>query len=136
MPPQPVKLFLFWLLPLLLSANHIHWMGNYDKARQKACDMHKPLLVLVVKKNSSSSRDIVKNIFMDQPYIDTINEKAVAVIVTYEGKQNYPVEMYYATRFPALFFVDSSREVFLAEPVYGDAVSVKMVNEYVSELLR
>ena len=133
---QPLKLFWLWLFPLILSANFVHWKGDYTMAHQKALHAHKPLLVLLVKKDSSRSGDMIKHIFMDQPYIDTINEKAVAVIVTYEGKQNYPVEMYYATYFPALFFVDSSKEVFLSEPLYGKAISVKMMEEKVRELLK
>ena len=133
---QPLKLFWLWLFPLILSANFVHWKGDYTMAHQKALHAHKPLLVLLVKKGSSRSGDMIKHIFMEQPYIDTINEKAVAVIVTYEGKQNYPVEMYYATCFPALFFVDSSREIFLTEPVYGNALSVKVIKEKVIEVLK
>ncbi len=129
MSQQPVRFFFFWLLPLLLSANHIHWMGNYDQAHQKAYDTHKPLLVLVVLKNSPSSNTTIKNILMNQQYVDTINDQMVAVIVTYEGSENYPVEMYYTTVFPTLFFVDAQKELFLQKPLYGNEITEENVRK-------
>ena len=47
----------------------------------------------------------------------------VPVIVTYEGALSYPIEMYYTTIFPTLFFVDSSKETFLKEPLYGERIT-------------
>ena len=132
---QPVRFLLFWLLPLWVSADHIHWMGNYDQAHQKAYDMHKPLLLLVIAKDSPSSNTVVKNVLMNQQYVDTINNKMVAVIVTYEGSENYPVEMYYTTVFPTLFFVDAQKELFLQKPLYGDEITIKNVEKTVKKIL-
>ena len=126
---QPLKYVLLWLLPLLLSANFVNWLGNYDVAHQKALTEHKPLLVLVVKKNDSLSSRIIKNSFMDQDYVDDINSKMVPVIVTYDGALSYPIEMYYTTIFPTLFFVDSSKETFLREPLYGEEISKEVIEK-------
>ena len=131
---QPIKLLFLWLLPLFASANHVHWMGNYDRALQKAHDMHKPLLVLVVAKDSPTSNTIIKNVLMKQKYVDIINEKMTAVIVTYEGSQSYPIEMYYTTVFPTLFFVDSQKELFFHEPLYGDEITKENVEKIVKAL--
>ena len=129
MSKQPLKYLLLWLLPLLLSANFVNWLGNYDVAHQKALKEHKLLLVLVVKKNNSLSSQIIKNSFMDQDYVDGINSKMVPVIVTYEGALSYPIEMYYTTIFPTLFFVDSSKETFLREPLYGERITKEEIQK-------
>jgi len=47
-----------------------------------------------------------------------LNEKYIAVMVTYEGKVSYPIELFYSTTFPTLFFVDSEDESFFREPIY------------------
>jgi len=126
-----MKYLLFWLLPLFVFANHVQWMGNYDRALKKAHDTHKPLLVLVVAKDSPYSNTVIKNVLMNQKYVETINEKMVAVIVTYGGNENYPIEMYYTTVFPTLFFVDAQRELFLEKPLYGDEINRKNVEKSV-----
>ena len=119
---QLLKYLLLWLLPLFVSADFVNWLGNYDVAHQKALKEHKPLLVLVVKKNDPLSSQIIKNSFMNMSYVNVINKNMVPVIVTYEGALSYPIEMYYTTVFPTLFFVDSSKETFLREPLYGDEI--------------
>ena len=135
MSKQPLKYLILWLLPLLLSANFVKWLGNYDDAHQKALKENKPLLVLVVKKNDPLSSTVIKNSFMDQTYVDSINAQTVPVIVIYEGKLSYPREMYYTTEFPALFFVDSSKETFLREPIYGENISDNVLGKYVENIL-
>jgi len=134
MSVQPLKYLLLWLFPFFVSANFVNWLGNYDIAHQKALKEHKPLLVLVVKKNNPLSSQIIKNAFMDQDYVDEVNSKMVPVIVTYEGALSYPIEMYYTTIFPTLFFVDSERELFLREPLYAEEIKYKVLEKYVSEI--
>jgi len=113
------QLILFWLLTLFTYANHVHWLGDYDMALQRAHTEHKALLVLVVKHKDPLSHTILKNYFMNHAYVDSINQKMIAVIVTYEGSVSYPVEMYYTTVFPTLFLVDTGSETFMKEPLYG-----------------
>ena len=135
MSKQPLKYLILWLLPLLLSANFVKWLGNYDDAHQKALKENKPLLVLVVKKNDPLSSTVIKNSFMDQTYVDSINAQTVPVIVIYEGKLSYPREMYYTTEFPALFFVDSKREVFLKDPLYGEKIGNNILKIYTEDIV-
>ena len=66
---------------------------------------------------------------MNKKYVDVINNTMVPVIVTYEGILSYPIEMYYTTTFPALFFVDSSKEIFLREPLYGEDITKKAIEK-------
>ena len=119
-----------WLLSLVTYANHVHWMGDYDKALQLAHKQNKLLVVLVVKKNSKMCNKILHQQFMNHPYIDTINDKMIAVMVTYEGKLSYPIEMYYTTVFPTLFLVDTKSEMFMNEPLYGEQISQQVLLQY------
>jgi len=132
---QLLRYLLLWLLPFLLQANFVNWLGDYNMAYKKALQEKKPLLLLVVKQGTSLSSKIIHTAFMNKPYVDRINCEMVPVIVTYEGALSYPIEIYYTTVFPTLFFVDSSREVSLAEPVYGNAITVKTVEEKMTEVL-
>jgi len=132
---QPIKFILFWLLfTLISSANHVQWLGNYDKALQKAHKEHKPLLVLVVKHKDPLSNTIIKNHFMNHDYVDVINQKMIPVIVTYEGRISYPIEMYYTRIFPTLFFVDTKTETFIGEPLYGEGITQEILNEVLNKL--
>ena len=124
------QLWLLWLFTLFTYANHVHWLGDYDNALQLAHTEHKPLLVLVVKKDSKLCNTILHKEFMNHCYIDTINEKFIAVMVTYEGRTSYPIEMYYTTVFPSLFFVDTENETFMREPIYGEKISQKVLLQY------
>ena len=132
---QLLKYLLLWLLPLFVSADFVNWLGNYDVAHQKALKEYKPLLVLVVKKNDPLSSQIIKNSFMNTSYVNVINKNMVPVIVTYEGALSYPIEMYYSTVFPTLFFVDSSKETFLREPLYGMEIEVESIERYLIDIL-
>ena len=132
---QPfLKYVLLWLLPLFLHANFVNWLGNYDVAHQKALKENKPLLVLVVKKNDPLSSEIIKNSFMNKKYVDLVNNDMVPVIVTYEGVLSYPVEMYYTTVFPTLFFVNSEKEILYKRPLYGKEISKKHIAKYLIEI--
>ena len=126
----PYELF----LQLSVSADHIHWLGNYDKALQKAQKEHKPLMVLLVKKKCLSCNDVIKDFFMGQKYVKALNQKFVSVIVTYEGRESYPIEMFYSTIFPTLFFVSSQTETFLAKPLYGESIKVNSIENILKEL--
>jgi len=124
------QLCLLWLLTLFTYANHVHWLGDYDKALQLALNEHKPLLVLVVKKDSKLCKTILQQQFMNHSYVDTINENFISVIVTYNERTSYPIEMYYTTEFPTLFFVDTQTEMFMREPLYGEQISQKVLLQY------
>ena len=71
---------------------------------------------------------------MKQEYVGFLNQKFVSVIVTYEGRASYPIEMFYSTSFPTLFFVSSQTETFLAKPLYGESIRVKSIENILKEL--
>ena len=106
------------LLFSLLNANHILWLGNYDKALKIAYKENKPLMVLLVKKDCQKCKDVIAKEFTNNAKVDELNKKYISVIITYNSKVSYPIELYYSTTFPTLFFVDSKTETFLKEPIY------------------
>jgi len=114
------------LLLLLLSfgnANHISWLGDYNRALEQAQKEQKPMMVLLVKKDCKLCNEIIVKNFMNHEYLDVLNEKYVAVIITYEEESSYPIELFYSTVFPTLFFVNSADERFFKETIYGDDIS-------------
>ncbi len=122
------------LLSLLLfsfaTATHVSWLGDYDKALALAQKEHKPMMVLLVKKDSKESRNVIVKNFMNKLYIKKLNQKVVSVIITYGSRISYPIELFYSTTFPALFFVDFQSELFLHKPLYG-----KEINGYIEEVI-
>ena len=125
--------FIIQILLLNLFANHILWQSNYSKALKQAQQQNKTLMVLLIKNNSQACKDIVTNIFTNQPYLEKLNQKTIAIIVNKDGKANYPIEMFYSTIFPTLFFVDPKNEIFLKDPYYGD-VGTKDIKNIINEL--
>ncbi len=119
-----VLIILLLTLPIVAFSNYVHWQGDYDKALYQAHQEHKALFVFLVKRETPLCREIIKRVFMNQPYVDRINSEMVAVIVTYEGELSYPIELYYTTHFPTLFWVDSESETFLSRPLYERNISV------------
>jgi len=128
------QLGLLWLLTLFTYANHVHWLGDYDTALKLAHKESKPLLVLVIKHKDLLSHTIIKKHFMNHDYVDKINQKMIAVIVTYEGRSSYPIEMYYTRVFPTLFFVNTQTETFMREPLYGEQIKSDVLENSISQL--
>ena len=128
-------LFTLFFFTLFINADHIHWLGNYDKALQRAQKEHKSLMVLLVKKECPSCNAVIRDAFMGQEYVKYLNQKFVSVIVTYEGRESYPIEMFYSTNFPTLFFVNSQIETFLSEPLYGKSIDERSIKKILKELL-
>ena len=130
-----IKILLTLLfLTLFVNAEHIRWLGNYDKALQKAQKEHKPLMVLLVKKECLSCNNMIRDTFMKQIYVTYLNKNFVSVIVTYEGMESYPIEMFYSTSFPTLFFVSSQTETFIVKPLYGKSIDVSSIKNILKEL--
>lgn len=119
---------------VVLFGTALHWQGDYNKALHQAQMQKKPLLVLLVKKSEPLCNTIIKNVFMHQPYIEKLNQNSIAVMVTYEGYLSYPIELYYSTHFPTLFFVNSEKETFMSDPLYGEDINFSSVQEQMSRL--
>jgi len=77
---------------------------------------------------------MLRTTLINQKYIKKINQNFISVIITYEDKNDYPVEMYYSLEFPTLFFVNSIDESFIINPIVGFISSKHMNNNLPSFL--
>lgn len=113
------SLFVIFLFGSCISALHISWKGDYEKALHLAKQSKKDLMVFVREKDSKDSQLMLEKTLLNQSYIKEINKNFVSVIVTYGAKNDYPIELFYTLEFPAIFFVSSKDEMFLIEPIFG-----------------
>jgi thioredoxin-related protein len=126
---KPLWILLFSITPIY--ANHVHWLGSYDKALSLAQKENKPLLVFLTKSGCAPCNKIIQKSLMNQPYIEKINTKFIAVIVTYNQRESYPIELYYTTTFPTLFLVDSKIEQLLTPPLYGNEITMMAIKKMI-----
>ena len=113
-------LFLLFLFPVVLQADHVRWQGDYEKARVEAVKENKFLMVLLIEDECTECMKMLRVTFKDQPYIKRINEKYISVLVRRGQKESYPIEMLYAITYPSVFFL-TSKEIFERKPVTGYA---------------
>ena len=126
-----MKPFLLSLLLLTsLFAQNLSWRGNYDHAHREALAQEKPLLVLLVKADDPQTQAVLKEVFANQPYLQTIRDKMITVLITYGSRASYPIELYYATEFPALFIVDGN-EQFMVPPTYGRDITPESLEKII-----
>jgi len=123
------NLLILSILFSLAGAGHIRWFGNYSDALKVAQKEHKPMMVLLVKKECRLCGEVIREYFMDKSYIDLLDQKVISVIVVSDSKASYPIELFYSTIFPTLFFVDSQNESFLSDPFYGCVEGSRLKNE-------
>jgi len=128
------QLFIIFFTASLLVAGHVKWLGNYDKALQKARDENKTLMVLLIKNDCKKCKNVVKDIFTDKEYIDKLNKHIVSVIVNIDNKHSFPIEMYWSNIYPTLFFVDSQSETFIEEPIHH--ITAEDVESFISNIGR
>jgi len=109
------------LLILFLSScfsQNISWQSSYEKALIQAAKEKKNLMIFIASKKSKKSNKILKEYFLNQDYIEYINKHFISILVTVEYKTSYPIELFYTTQFPSLFFASYKDESFLTHPIY------------------
>ncbi|MCF6309690.1 MAG: thioredoxin family protein [Sulfurimonas sp.] len=120
-------LSLVLLLTLTLSANHVRWFSNFEDAHKEALQQNKHLMVLLIKEDSLECENTITTSFMNQTYIDGINEEFIPVLITKDQKQSYPIEMLYTFTYPTLFFLNK-QELFSCKPIRGDIIPQRLKN--------
>lgn len=110
--------FISLLLFLELQAQSISWYGSYDKALQAAHKQQKNMMILLVSSKQKESMSIIKKLFMKKDYIPYVNKKYINVLINADYKTSYPIELFYTTKFPSLFFASYKDESFLSNPIY------------------
>ncbi len=115
-----------------IYADTIRWQGNYDEALQQAKEDKKVLMVLLIKSDCQECKNIIRDIFMDKPYIEELDKNIVAVIVNIDNKHSFPIEMYWSGEYPTLFFINSLNEIFIHKPFYN--VTQKDIEDILMEI--
>ncbi|WP_457605770.1 hypothetical protein [Nitratifractor sp.] len=124
------------LLPLLLAsllAEAIHWRGDYDRALDEGRSKDRPLLLLLVLGDPESVRTMLHRLMRDETLSRWIDRRTVPVLLQAEGRISYPIELYYTTRFPTLFLVDSRRELPLTAPCLGIGACLESLRQWRKE---
>jgi len=115
------------ILALTLSASHVSWYGNFNEAHKQSIKDNKKLMVLLIKKNCSVCKEVVKTTFSNQEYIDSLNKDFISVIITKNQAESYPIEMLYTLTYPTLFFLDKN-ELFVCKPLRGEVTPERLKN--------
>ena len=111
------KILILLFIITMIYANNVKWQGDYEQALKQAKDDNKSLMILLIKNDCQKCKDMVKDIFVDKPYIDELNKKVISVIVNIDNKHSFPIEMYWSNNYPTLFFVNSQNEIFIDKPL-------------------
>jgi len=107
-------------LRILLCASELRWYGDFEYARKEAIKQDKDLMVLVLPKGGT--QDLIKTVFVNQPYIDKIKSRYVCIIIMDQQRGSYPREMLYASKYPAMFFLDN-KELFICKSLIGKEIT-------------
>lgn len=102
----------------ILFANNISWYSSYDKALEQAHKQKKNLMIFIASNKTKESNKILSKYFINQEYIEYINKNFISVLVNVEYKTSYPIELFYTTTFPSIFFASYKDESFLTHPIY------------------
>ncbi len=117
------------LCSLLLLAEHVQWRADFRTAHQEALKTDKTLMVLLLhSKDDAKTQKLLSTLFMDQPYIKQINNSFVAVLLSKDQTNTYPIEMLYTLTYPALFFLDA-QELFTCKPLRGDWSAAQLAQQ-------
>ena len=99
------------LLTIVWGSEMIRWRGDYDQALHEARARGKNLLLILTKPSCPACAELIRKIAADPALVRPLLRRYVPVIVTVDVRADYPVELYYTTRFPALFLVEALREL-------------------------
>ncbi len=98
--------------------NNISWYSSYDKALEIAQKEKKNMMLFIASSKDKNSNEILRKHFQNQDYINYLNTNFISVLITVEHKTSYPIELFYTTNFPSIFFASYKDESFLTHPIY------------------
>ena len=116
-----IILILILLLSNLFSnniQNNISWYSSYDKALEIAQKEKKNMMLFIASSKDKNSNEILRKHFQNQDYINYLNTNFISVLITVEHKTSYPIELFYTTNFPSIFFASYKDESYLTHPIY------------------
>lgn len=115
-----IVLFLFvFCVGSFLQASHVRWYSDYEKALLIAKKQNKPIMLFLRKKNCDNCKKMFITTFLNQNYIDKINNNFINIIATFDDKNSYPIELFYTSEFPTIFFISPKDEAYIIDPLFG-----------------
>lgn len=120
-------LFALLIAASALFCEHIRWQNDFDKALFEAKKTNKEILLLLLKKECATCKDIFVDVFSDKEVQRRIKAKYIPVVVFFEDKNSYPIELFYTQSFPTLFFVSSIDESYLQTPLRGEFTKERLL---------
>ncbi|MCW8838491.1 MAG: thioredoxin family protein [Thiovulaceae bacterium] len=120
-------LLIFLFFVNLLDANYILWHYDFDKAHHKAVKEKKLLMALLLDKKASEYKEMMQEVFINNDYVDEINNNFISVLIIKDQKKTYPVELLYTLDYPALFFLNNE-ELFICDPLIGKITQKKIIH--------
>lgn len=112
-------LTILFITAAALFSEHIRWQSDFDAALIEAKKAKKEVLLFVSKKECAECMEVFVNVFNDKEVQEKVEIKYIAVVVFFEHKNSYPIELFYTQTFPTLFFVSSKDESYLQKPLRG-----------------
>ena len=76
------------------------------------------MILFIASSKDKNSNKIIRKYFQNQDYINYLNTNFISVLITVEHKTSYPIELFYTTNFPSIFFASYKDESFLTHPIY------------------
>lgn len=86
------------------------------------------MMLFIASSKNAKSTNILKEYFINQDYVEYLNKNFINVLITIEHKTSYPIELFYTTEFPSIFFVSYKEESLLTHPIYGMKDNKKFVD--------
>jgi len=99
------KLFLIFLLPVVLLGDGLKWAHSYKEAQERAVNEDKAILLLVTTESCRWCRKLESTTLQDDDVIAKISNDFIPVHLT-RGKDDYPSSLK-AKRVPTSFFLHS-----------------------------
>ena len=116
------RLLLFLFLLTLIQGAGGRWFGNYEQAREEAVKEGKALLVYLIAAEDKRGISLIRHIASESGTSRRLFRRYVPVILLAGSRSNYPIELYYSTVLPTLFFMDPAREVPLRPMLAGPGI--------------
>ena len=120
---MPIRLLTLWIICFLGVSAGERWYGDYRRAREAALQERKALAVYLVPPEDLRKAPLLQTLRKNPVLKQRFFKAFVPVILAAKFRSRYPIELYYSSVLPALFFMDPTREVPLTSPLWGPSVA-------------
>ena len=120
---RKIRILTIALIFSFLFAENLRWYGDYERAREQAVFTGKFLLVYLVAPDRPLQMPLIRELAEDRVLSEQVGRLFIPVLILARSRSDYPIELYYTTWFPPLFFMDPVHETPLHPPRHGVRLS-------------